>query len=67
VKGKIQILDTEAEITNGRTYVPLRFAAEAFNLDVHWDPDTETIDIIDKDPVIEEPQEEATQEEVLYE
>ena len=45
VDGEVQILDAESEITNGRTYVPLRFIAETFGLDVDWDAETETIDI----------------------
>ena len=45
VDGEAQTLDTAAEITNGRTYVPLRFIAETFGLDVDWDEGTETIDI----------------------
>lgn len=45
VDGEVQILDAEAEITNGRTYVPLRFIAETFGLDVDWDAETEMIDI----------------------
>ncbi|SHI41354.1 Copper amine oxidase N-terminal domain-containing protein [Dethiosulfatibacter aminovorans DSM 17477] len=40
-------LDVAPEITNGRTYVPLRFIAETFGLDVDWDEDSETIDIDD--------------------
>lgn len=49
VDGEVQTLDVEAEITNGRTYVPLRFIAETFGLDVDWDADSETIEIEDED------------------
>lgn len=38
-------IDVAAEITNGRTYVPLRFLAEAFELAVVWDGENMTIDI----------------------
>lgn len=45
VNGVEQQLDATAEITNGRTYVPLRFIAETFGLTVTFDSDTESIDI----------------------
>lgn len=35
---------------NSRTYVPIRFIAEALNKDVQWDGDTNTIIITDKQP-----------------
>ncbi|MEA4933698.1 MAG: copper amine oxidase N-terminal domain-containing protein, partial [Lawsonibacter sp.] len=38
-------LDVAAEITNGRTYVPLRFLAETFGLAVVWDDENKTIDL----------------------
>lgn len=38
-------IDVAAEITNGRTYVPLRFLAETFGLAVAWDGENKTIDI----------------------
>lgn len=40
-------LDIPAELSCGRTYVPLRFLAEAFGLDVDWDSDDSIIDIED--------------------
>ena len=40
-------LDVAPEITCGRTYVPLRFLAETFGLDVTWDGENEIIDIDD--------------------
>lgn len=58
VDGVIKELDAEAEITNQRTYVPLRFIAETFGLDVSYDEETETIDIEEPevdDPEVEEP------------
>lgn len=45
VDGVTQQIDAVAEITNGRTYVPLRFIAETFGLQVDYDQETDTIDI----------------------
>jgi hypothetical protein len=58
VDGVEQELDVSAEITNGRTYVPLRFIAETFGLTVTFDPDTEIIDIEtpEEEPGIEDPE-----------
>ena len=47
VNGVAVALDTKAEITNNRTYIPLRFVLEALKLDVQWDDDTKTIEIDD--------------------
>jgi len=38
-------IGASADITCGRTYVPLRFLAETFGLDVNWDEENEVIDI----------------------
>lgn len=70
VGGVAQELDAAAEITNGRTYVPLRFITETFGLYVDWDAETGEIDITDgteteatapeeETPVDETPAEEA--------
>ncbi|MEI7883822.1 MAG: stalk domain-containing protein [Clostridia bacterium] len=48
LNGKDIELDTPAEINAGRTIVPLRFIAEAFNLDVQWDQKTMTVIMQDK-------------------
>lgn len=45
VGGVAQQIDATTEITNGRTYVPLRFIVETFGLQVEYDPDTDSIDI----------------------
>jgi len=45
VNGKEQQIDVPAEITNGMTYVPLRFIAETFGMDVDWDEETGAIDM----------------------
>lgn len=37
--------DGMAGRVNGRTYVPLRFLAEVFGLEVNFDPDSSTVDI----------------------
>ncbi len=39
------MIDVLPEITCGRTYVPLRFLAETFGLDVNYDGEEQTIDI----------------------
>jgi len=69
VGGVAQELDAAAEITNGRTYVPLRFIAETFGLYVDWDAETGEIGITDDTeteataPEEETPVEEAPAEE----
>ena len=45
VDGVPAVMDVPAEIACSRTYVPLRFLAEIYGLDVSWDGDTETIEI----------------------
>ncbi len=53
VNGNIVVLDCMAEATNSRTYVPIRFIAETFNLIVEWNPDYGVIEI--EEPAAEEP------------
>lgn len=45
VNGIPVTMDAPAEKNCSRTYVPLRFLAETFGLDVTWDGDNDTIDI----------------------
>lgn len=45
VNGVEQQIDAKAEITNSRTYVPLRFIAETFGLITNWDGENNVIDI----------------------
>ncbi len=45
VNGEEIELDTQAELMNNRTVVPLRFIAENLGLKVKWDGETETIEI----------------------
>jgi polyhydroxyalkanoate synthesis regulator phasin len=45
VNGTPVEIDVPAGITCGRTYLPLRFLAEALNFTVTWDGDNELIDI----------------------
>jgi len=56
VNGSPVELNTAAEITCGRTFLPLRFIAEAMGLEVSWDGDNQVIDIDDpaEEPVDEE-------------
>lgn len=42
VNGEEKAIDVPATIVNGRTLVPLRACAEAFDLDVTWNKDTRT-------------------------
>lgn len=48
VNGEQKTLDVPAEITNGRTFVPVRFFAEALNMNVDWDGYTKTVIINSK-------------------
>ena len=47
VNGEQQFLDIPAEIKNNRTFVPVRFFAEALNMNVDWDNFTKTVIIND--------------------
>ncbi|MDF1617456.1 stalk domain-containing protein [Petrocella sp. FN5] len=38
-------MDTEAVILNARTYAPVRYLAEAFNYDVSWNQETQTVEL----------------------
>ncbi|MCK5764299.1 MAG: copper amine oxidase N-terminal domain-containing protein, partial [Clostridiales bacterium] len=53
VNGETILLDSKAEITNSRTYVPIRFISEIFGLNVQWDGENEIIDI-EEEPAVEE-------------
>ena len=43
VNGRIKIMDTEAIIKDGRTFVPIRYVAEELGATVGWDPNTSTV------------------------
>ncbi|MPM12704.1 hypothetical protein SDC9_59058 [bioreactor metagenome] len=43
VNGAHQTLEAPARAENSRTYVPIRFLAEAFGLSVNWKQDTRTV------------------------
>jgi hypothetical protein len=47
IDGTAVELEISPEISCGRTYVPLRFLAEAFDLAVTWDSENEIIDLDD--------------------
>lgn len=47
VNGQEVQMDTNVNLVNNRTYVPLRFVLETFKLNVSWDEDSETIEISD--------------------
>lgn len=67
VNGEEVVLDTEAKLFNNRTFVPIRFIAETFGLNVDWFGEDETISI---DEDIEEEEEEVVvvdEEEVVVE
>ena len=51
VNGKVQTMDTAPFIKNGRTYLPLRFVADAFGVPsqgINWADGTATFDFRDK-------------------
>jgi hypothetical protein len=45
VSGSFKYMDVPPKVVNGRTYVPLRFIAEALGAEVSWDADTSTVRI----------------------
>lgn len=45
VNGEVKTFDVPSMLTNGRTLVPLRACAEAFDLEVNWDGNTERVDV----------------------
>ena len=47
-------LDAEPYEKDGRTYVPVRFFAEAFGLTVQWDNDAQTAVLYDRDALVEQ-------------
>lgn len=49
INGTPTELKSPATVTNGRTYLPLRFLAETLNFDVSWDGDHDIIDIDDSE------------------
>lgn len=50
VNGKTKMLDAPAQIFKGRTYIPLRFAGEAFGRNVQWDGETRSITVGEDNP-----------------
>lgn len=46
--GQAITLDVPAQLNSGRTLVPLRAVSEAFDCDVQWDGDTQTVNILSK-------------------
>ena len=43
VNGKALLMDSAPVIKNGRTYLPVRYLAEALGYDISWDAATQTI------------------------
>jgi len=58
VNGEEVELDVNPEIMNSRTIVPLRFIMEIFKFKVEWNPEDETIEIIDEDAIEDEDEDE---------
>ncbi len=54
VNGEEYVLDVSAEVVNGRTLLPLRFVAEAFDVDVIWHGETRMVELVDKGSIIAE-------------
>ncbi|WP_058486874.1 stalk domain-containing protein [Defluviitalea phaphyphila] len=42
-------LDAPINIYNGRTFIPIRFVSEAFDIDVYWDEDNTAVNLYTKD------------------
>lgn len=51
VNGVMKELDTAATITDGRTFVPLRFVSETLGSTIKWDGSTKTVTINTGDEV----------------
>ena len=49
-------MDTQAVLRNSRTYVPIRYATEAFGASVRWDGDTRTVYVDSTGKVAEDPE-----------
>lgn len=45
INDRTTVLDTPAQIMNGRTLVPVRFVSESLGEEVMWDPKTQTVSI----------------------
>ena len=45
INDRTTVLDTPAQIINGRTLVPVRFVSESLGEEVTWDPKTQTVSI----------------------
>jgi len=43
LNGEQKKMDTAALLISGRTFVPARYVAEAFDAKVSWDPDIRTV------------------------
>ena len=48
INGEEHELEVSAEVVNGRTLVPLRFVAEALDMNVIWHGDTRMVELVDK-------------------
>lgn len=49
------IMDTQAEVTNGRTFIPARYIAEALGARIEWNSSTQTVLILTDDKVVDGP------------
>lgn len=52
-KTRTMKMDVAAYAKNNRTYVPVRFTAEAFGCNVGWDQDDKTVIIVDTDKLLD--------------
>ncbi len=46
VDGQEILMDTEATITNSRTFIPLKYLADVFGAEVLWDQNTKTVNLV---------------------
>lgn len=53
INGEPVELDVDAEVMEGRIVVPLRFMVENMGLEIEWDEETETVEIVDPEEAIE--------------
>lgn len=45
VNGPSRVMQRPAEVTGGRTYIPLRFVSESLGAIVNWDQSTNTVTV----------------------
>ncbi len=54
INGEEYELEVSAEVVNGRTMLPLRFVAEALDVEVVWHGETRMVELLDKGSILAE-------------